>query len=83
MGKERKQKTSNPEGRASVAPSLDLIEAYTEEYFEVIKGVHFSNVVLIKLIPAIGKGMKCRENGAAKWSTPMGEFRYDIEGIKK
>ena len=60
------------EGRASVAPSLDLVEAYTEEYFEVLKGVHFSNIVLVRPIPATGKGMKCRKNGATKRTTPRG-----------
>ena len=60
------------EGRASVAPSLDLVIPYTEEYIENIKCVGFSNVVHIRPIPAVGEGKKCRRNGASRRLNPRG-----------
>ena len=67
---------SHQSGRASIAPSLDSVEPYTEEYGHpssqpaaavvVAPKVAFSSVVLYRSIPAVGKGRPTSEATKAK-----------------
>ena len=53
-------------GRSSIAPSLDLVQPYTVEYSEEVKGrktVSFSNVVNFREVPAVGRMNKCHGHG--------------------
>ena len=68
-------------GRADVAPSLDAVEAYTEQYepYEVYNGnnnsnsrgtvgdrVSFDKLITFRTIPAEGKGRPVAEAGGSK-----------------
>ena len=80
------------DGRASVAPSLDAFEPYTEEY-EVVcekrqgtsRGVSFSKVIEYREIPAVGRCVptsrvkKCKAVAANSNDTTSGTRRMRSE----
>ncbi len=67
-------------GRAGSAPTLDSVEAYAEEWYEEVDGqgedkertrrVWFHRFVMVRAIPAVGKGRPTRDAGRSE-----GRFR--------
>ena len=71
-------------GRADTAPSLDSVEAYTEESQPSIEShsienrrVRFSKIIEYRLIPALGSSRSIRKIRKCKW--PSGALAADTE----
>ena len=72
------------EGRASTAPSLDTVEAYTEErelslasQTREIRHVRFSTIIAYRSIPAMGNMRSVRRARKSRWPSPSLERAED------